>query len=79
IDRFRRAAYDGDIQTTPNLLLRNALKNTVIVRDDANNMKTSKRRSMSRIDAACATILAVSEAQRRQELPAPKAPRYAWA
>ena len=78
INRLRNAVYDGDIKTLPSLLLRNALKNTVIVRDDADNMKTSKRRSKSRIDAACAVILAVSEAQRRAEIPAPRAARIAW-
>ena len=77
-ERFRRAAYDGRVRTAPSLLLRSAFADTVCLRDPSNNIKIAKARSMGRIDAAAATVLAVAEGARRAARPSGKA-RLAWA
>lgn len=63
-ERMRRAVFDGDVKTAPSLLLRSAFSDAVVIRDDANNLKVTKLRSLGRIDAASATILAVAQGQR---------------
>jgi len=77
-ERFRRAAYDGKVKTTPSLLLRSAFADAVCLRDPANNIKIAKARSKGRIDAASATVLAVAEGQRIVARPVRQA-RMAWA
>ena len=78
-ERLRRASFDGKVKTLPSLLLRSAFADAVVVRDDANNMKITKARSLGRIDAVSATCLAVAEGARRMAAPATRAPRIAWA
>lgn len=78
-ERFRRAAYDGNVKTTPSLLLRSAFADAVVLRDPANNLKLTKSRSTGRIDAAAATILAVSEGARIMGRNSHKGGRVAWA
>ena len=63
-DRFRRACFDGQVKATPSLLLRSAFADAVCLRDPANNIKLAKARSIGRIDAAAATVLAVAEGAR---------------
>jgi phage terminase large subunit-like protein len=63
-ERFRRAAYDGQVKSAPSLLLRSAFADAVVLRDPANNLKLAKARSTGRIDAAAATVLAVAEGAR---------------
>lgn len=63
-ERFRRAAYDGQVKSSPSLLLRSAFADAVVLRDPANNLKLAKARSTGRIDAAAATVLAVAEGAR---------------
>lgn len=53
-------------------LMRSALADAVVLRDPANNMKLVKGRSIGRIDAAAAAVLAVAEGARLQARPAPK-------
>ena len=77
-ERFRRAAFDGQIRATPSLLLRSAFADTVCLRDPANNIKIAKARSTGRIDAAAATVLAVAEGARQLARPTGKA-RLSWA
>jgi phage terminase large subunit-like protein len=77
-ERFRRAAFDGQIKATPSLLLRSAFADTVCLRDPANNIKIAKARSSGRIDAAAATVLAVAEGARITARPR-RAARTAWA
>lgn len=77
-ERFRRAAYDGNVRTIPSLLLRSAFAETVCLRDPANNIKIAKARSTGRIDAASATVLAVAEGARINGRPANKGGRIAW-
>jgi phage terminase large subunit-like protein len=65
IERFKRAAFDGRVKAAPSLLLRSAFADAVTLRDPANNLKLAKARSMGRIDAVAATILAVAEGARK--------------
>jgi len=78
IERFRRALFDGEILTTPSLLLRSAFSDAITLVDPANNHKLAKARSLGRIDAAAAAVLAVSEGMRRKAATTKKA-RLAWA
>lgn len=77
-ERFRRAAFDGKVLTTPSLLLRSAFADAVTLRDPANNLKLAKARSMGRIDAAAATVLAVAQGARMVARPARSGGRYSW-
>jgi phage terminase large subunit-like protein len=77
-ERFRRAAFDGKVRSSPSLLLRSAFADAVTLRDPANNLKLAKARSMGRIDAAAATVLAVAEGARQMARPMRPA-RMAWA
>lgn len=78
-DRFRRACYDGRVKASPSLLLRSAFAETVCLRDPANNLKLAKARSLGRIDAACAAVLAIAEGARRLARPEKKGGRLIWA
>jgi len=78
IERFRRALFDGEILTTPSLLLRSAFSDAITLFDPANNHKLAKARSLGRIDAAAAAVLAVAEGMRRKAATIKKA-RLAWA
>lgn len=78
-ERFRRAAYDGNVKTTPSLLLRSAFSDAVVLRDPANNLKLAKARSTGRIDAAAATVLAVAEGARIMGRNSRIGGRIAWA
>ncbi|GGL80343.1 terminase large subunit domain-containing protein [Wenxinia marina] len=79
VDRFRRAAFDGQVITAPSLLLRSAMADAVVLRDPANNMKLAKARSLGRIDAAAAAVLAVAEGARITARGERKAGRVFWA
>jgi len=76
-ERFRRAAFDGQVRSAPSLLLRSAFADTVCLRDPANNLKLAKARSTGRIDAAAATVLAVAEGARLAARPRSRS-RIAW-
>ncbi|MCB1371524.1 MAG: terminase [Rhodobacteraceae bacterium] len=76
-ERFRRAAFDGQVKARPSLLLRSAFADAVCLRDPANNLKLAKARSTGRIDAAAATVLAVAEGARMQARPK-QTSRIAW-
>jgi len=77
-ERFRRAAYDGKVKTSPSLLLRSAFADAICLRDPANNLKLAKARSTGRIDAAAATVLAVAEGARIMGRPMARGGRMAW-
>ena len=77
-ERFRRAAYDGNIKAKPSLLLRSAFADAVTLRDPANNLKLAKARSTGRIDAAAATVLAVAEGARMNGRPMSNGGRFIW-
>lgn len=76
-ERFRRAAFDGQVKAKPSPLLRSAFADTVCLRDPANNIKIAKARSTGRIDAAAASVLAVAQGARVAAQPKTKA-RMAW-
>ena len=78
IERFRRALFDGEVKGVPSLLLRSAFSDAVVLSDPAGNAKLAKARSLGRIDAAAATVLAVAQGQRMLAAPTRKA-RVAWA
>jgi phage terminase large subunit-like protein len=59
-------------------LLRSAFADAITLVDPANNHKLAKARSLGRIDAVAATVLAVAEGARRKAAPTRKA-RLAWA
>jgi len=61
IERFRRALFDGEVKCTASLLLRAAFSDAIVLLDPANNAKLAKGRSLGRIDAAAATVLAVAQ------------------
>lgn len=77
IERFRRALFDGEVKTAPSLLLRSAFADAITLVDPAGNHKLAKARSLGRIDAAAATVLAVAEGMRRKAAPTKKA-RASW-
>ena len=78
IERFRRALFDGEVKAVPSLLLRSAMSDAIVLNDPANNAKLAKARSLGRIDAAAATVLAVAQGARMLAQPERKA-RVQWA
>jgi phage terminase large subunit-like protein len=78
IERFRRALFDGEIKAVPSLLLRFAFSDAVTFIDIAGNAKLGKGRSLGRIDAAAATVLAVAQGARMKAAPQRKE-RVTWA
>lgn len=78
IERFRRAVFDGEVRGAPSLLLRSAMSDAITLVDPAGNHKLAKARSLGRIDAAAAALLAVAQGQRMKAAPSRKA-RIAWA
>lgn len=64
VERFRQAVFDGQVKAAPSLLMRSALSDAVTVADMAGNAKLAKARSLGRIDAAAAAVLAVAEGRR---------------
>lgn len=77
IERFRRALFDGEVKVAPSLLLRSAFSDAIVLLDPANNAKLAKGRSLGRIDAAAASVLAIAQGQRMKAAPTRKA-RAAW-
>ena len=77
IERFRRALFDGDVKVTPSLLLRFAFADAVTLIDPAGNAKLAKGRTLGRIDAAAAAVLAIAQGARMKATPQRKA-RATW-
>lgn len=77
IERFRRALFDGEVKAAPSMLLRFAFSDAITLVDPAGNHKLAKARSLGRIDAAAATVLAVAQGARMKAAPAQKA-RALW-
>lgn len=73
IERFRRSLFDGEVKVAPSLLLRSAFSDAITLIDPAGNHKLAKARSLGRIDAAAATVLAVAQGARMRA----RAPRQA--
>jgi phage terminase large subunit-like protein len=79
IERFRKTLFDGNVKCMPSLLLRSAFADAITLVDPAGNHKLAKARSLGRIDAAAATILAVAQGDRVLARPASKARAAVWA
>lgn len=77
VERFRRALFDGEVKAAPSLLLRFAFSDAITLIDPAGNHKLAKARSLGRIDAAAATVLAVAQGARMKAAPTRKA-RALW-
>ena len=77
IERFRRALFDGEVKVAPSMLLRFAFSDAITLVDPAGNHKLAKARSLGRIDAAAATVLAVAQGARMKAAPTRKA-RAQW-
>lgn len=77
IERFRRALFDGEVKVAPSMLLRFAFSDAITLIDPAGNHKLAKARSLGRIDAAAATVLAVAQGARMKATPKTKA-RALW-
>ena len=69
IERFRRALFDGAVKVAPSMLLRFAFADAITLVDPASNHKLAKARSLGRIDAAAATVLAVAQGARMLAAP----------
>lgn len=78
IERFRRALFDGEVKVAPSMLLRFAFADAITLVDPAGNHKLAKARSLGRIDAAAATVVAVAQGARMKAAPQRKA-RAQWA
>lgn len=77
IERFRRSLFDGEVKVAPSMLLRFAFADAITLVDPAGNHKLAKARSLGRIDAAAATVVAVAQGARMKAAPVKKA-RARW-
>ncbi len=77
IERFRRALFDAQVKVAPSMLLRFAFADAITLVDPAGNHKLAKARSLGRIDAAAAAVIAVAQGARMQAAPQKKA-RALW-
>jgi phage terminase large subunit-like protein len=77
IERFRRSIFDGEVKVAPSMLLRFAFSDAITLVDPAGNHKLAKGRSLGRIDAAAATVVAVAQGARMRATPQKKA-RASW-
>ena len=78
IERFRRALFEGRVKSVPSMLLRSAFADAITLVDPAGNHKLAKGRSLGRIDAAAATVLAVAQGARMVSSPAKQARQPVW-
>ncbi len=77
-ERLRRAVFEGDVKAAPSLLLRSAFGDAITLVDPAGNHKLAAGRSLGRIDAVSATVVAVAQGQRMKRAKPRRAPRYGW-
>ncbi|ATX64452.1 terminase large subunit domain-containing protein [Roseinatronobacter bogoriensis] len=77
IERFRRALFDGEVKVAPSMLLRFAFADAITLVDPAGNHKLAKARSLGRIDAAAAAVIAIAQGARMKATPQKKA-RALW-
>ncbi|MHA3978749.1 terminase large subunit domain-containing protein [Halovulum sp. GXIMD14794] len=78
VERFRRACFEGKVRHAPSLLMRSAISDAICLTDPANNLKLAKARSLGRIDAVQAAVIAVAEGVRRTARPVKPARRPVW-
>lgn len=75
---FRQWVFDARIRCKPSLLMRSALSEAVVQIDPTGAAKIAKGRSLARVDAAAAAILAVSHGSRLIGT-AKRAAKWVWA
>lgn len=63
-ERFRQFVFDQRVRSKPSLLLRSALADAVVLVDPTGSAKIAKARSLARVDAAAASVLAIAEGSR---------------
>lgn len=63
---FQRAVINGRLHAAGNLVLESAIVESSLAMDPAGNAKLDKARSVGRIDAASAAVLACGEAERQR-------------
>ena len=78
-ERCRTLIFDGKVKMVPSLLMRSAMSEAIVVIDDSGNSKLSKKRSLGRIDAVSALVVATAEGARRMAVPERGPVRIAWA
>ena len=78
-ERFRRAAFDGQVKAQAVAAAALAFADAVCLRDPRDNIKIAKARSTGRIDAASATVLAVAQGARHRGAARAKGDRVIWA
>ncbi|WP_171060676.1 terminase large subunit domain-containing protein [Poseidonocella sp. HB161398] len=78
-ERFRRAVWDQTLCCAPSVLMRSALSDAVCRRDAQLNPCLDKGRSLGRIDAVSAAVLAVGEGSRMLGRGPAKKVRMEWA
>lgn len=78
VERLRRYVFDGKVKSAESYLLRHAFAETVVMIDPAGNAKPAKGRSMGRIDAACAAMLAVAQGARMMSRPVKQGRAPVW-
>lgn len=77
-ERMRRAVFENDVKSVPSLLLRSAFSDAITLVDPAGNHKLAKGRSLGRIDAAAATLVAVAQGVRMRRAPEQRRGRASW-
>lgn len=78
-ERFRQFVFDQRVRAKPSLLLRSAFADAVVLVDPAGSAKIAKARSLGRIDAAAASVLAIAEGSRLLGRGEKRAARWVWA
>lgn len=78
-ERFRQFVMDHKVKSQPSLLLRSAFSDAVTLIDPTGSAKPAKARSLGRIDAAVASVLAIAQGARMIAQPARKPPGLRWA
>ena len=78
-ERFRQFVFDQRVRARPSLLLRSALADAVVLVDPTGSAKIAKARSLARVDAAAAAVLAVAEGSRILGRGEKKPARMVWA
>lgn len=78
-ERFRQFVLDHKVKAKPSLLLRSAFADAVVLIDPTGAAKPAKARSLGRIDAAVASVIAIAQGARMIAVPQRKARAPIWA
>lgn len=78
-ERFRQFVMDHKVKALPSLLLRSAFADAVVLIDPTGAAKPAKGRSLGRIDAAVASLIAIAQGARMIAKPVRQARAPIWA